>query len=74
MSHKADEILEKLEEVLMRLDRIETLVDFTQLDGAPEDIDDAMEKLFGKGPRPKLSIVRTDPENNVIDLNRDEEF
>ena len=72
MSNQLDEIKVMLDEVLMRLQRIEKLVDFSDED-APEDITEAFDRVFGKSvDKPKLFVVEDVPENNVVEFDRNE--
>jgi hypothetical protein len=67
-SYKLDEVLTMLDQILMKLDRIEKILDFDD-EAAPESVDQAFDKLFDKKvDKPKLSIVKSD--NNVIDFDR----
>jgi uncharacterized lipoprotein YehR (DUF1307 family) len=69
-SYKLDEILSMLDQVLMRLERIEKLVDFAD-EEAPEEVDQAFDRVFGKKvDKPRLSIVKSDTANNIVDLNK----
>jgi hypothetical protein len=68
-SYKLDEILTMLDEVLMRLERIEKLVDFAD-EAAPEPVNQAFDRVFGKKvDKPQLSIVKSDS-NNIVDLDK----
>lgn len=72
MSYKMDTIIGMLDEILMRLDRIERLIDFSDED-APEDIQEAFDKVFGQKPgKPKLTIVKDDKPNNIIEFSPNE--
>ena len=72
MSYQLDEIKVMLDEVLMRLQRIERLVDFSDED-APEDVREAFDRVFGKSAdKPKLFLVEDVKENNVIEFDRNE--
>jgi len=67
---KTDLIISLLDEILMRLDRIERIVDFSD-EHAPQDVQDAFDKVFGKKvDKPKLSIVKsTKPKkNNIVEF------
>lgn len=67
-----DTIIGMLDEILMRLDRIERLIDFSDED-APEDIQEAFDKVFGQKPgKPKLTIVKDDKPNNIIEFSPNE--
>lgn len=69
MSYKLDEILTMLDEVLMRLDRIEKLVDFSN-EAAPEDVNKAFDRVFGKKVgKPRLSVVKSE-KSNVVDFDK----
>ena len=69
MSYKLDEILTMLDEVLMRLDRIEKLVDFSN-EAAPEDVNKAFDRVFGKKvDKPRLSVVKSE-KSNVVDFDK----
>lgn len=72
MSYKMDTIIGMLDEILMRLDRIEKLVDFADED-APEDVQEAFDRVFGQKPsKPKLTIVKDDKPNNIIEFSPNE--
>ena len=73
MSYKMDEVLGMLDEILMRLERIEKLVDFSK-DDAPENVKEAFDRVFGKKiDKPTLSVVQSDnDENNIVELKLDE--
>jgi len=72
MTSKTDAIITMLDEILMRLDRIERLVDFSDED-APEDVTEAFDKIFGKQvDKPVLSVVKSKQENNVIEFKTDD--
>ena len=67
-----DTIIGMLDEILLRLDRIERLIDFSDED-APEDIQEAFDKVFGQKPgKPKLTIVKDDKPNNIIEFSPNE--
>lgn len=69
MSYKLDEILTMLDEVLMRLDRIEKLVDFSN-EAAPEDVNKAFDRVFRKKvDKPRLSVVKSE-KSNVVDFDK----
>jgi hypothetical protein len=71
MTSKTDVIITMLDEILMRLDRIERLVDFSDED-APEDVTEAFDKIFGKKiDKPVLSLVKSEEETNVVELKLD---
>ena len=72
MSYKLDMIITQLDEILMRLDRIEKLVDFAD-EFAPEDVNEAFDKVFGVKPeKPNLTVVTDEPANsNIIEFERD---
>jgi hypothetical protein len=72
MSYKLDMIITQLDEILMRLDRIEKLVDFSD-EFAPEDVNEAFDKVFGVKPeKPNLTVVTDEPANsNIIEFERD---
>jgi len=74
MSYKLDTIITMLDEICMRLDRIEKIIDFSD-EFAPEDIDAAFEKVFGKAvdKKPKLSVVKDETSNsNIIEFGKDD--
>lgn len=72
MTSKTDVIITMLDEILMRLDRIERLVDFSDED-APEDVTEAFDKIFGKQvDKPVLSVVKSKQENNVVEFKTDD--
>lgn len=72
MTSKTDVIITMLDEILMRLDRIERLVDFSDED-APEDVTEAFDKIFGKQvDKPVLSVVKSKQENNVVEFRTDD--
>lgn len=72
MTSKTDLIITMLDEILMRLDRIERLVDFSDED-APEDVTEAFDKIFGKQvDKPVLSVVKSKQENNVVEFRTDD--
>lgn len=67
-----DTIIGMLDEILMRLDRIERLVDFSDED-APEDVQEAFDRVFGKkSSKPKLTIVKDDKPDNIIEFSPNE--
>ena len=69
--NKSDKIITMLDEVLMRLDRIERLVDFSHED-APEDIQEAFDRVFGKKvDKPTLTVVKSE-KSNVIEFDPNE--
>jgi hypothetical protein len=71
MSYKLDEILGMLDEICMRLDRIEKLVDFSD-ENAPDDVKQAFDHYFGKKvDKPVLSVVKS-TEDNVVEFKTDE--
>lgn len=71
MTSKTDVIITMLDEILMRLDRIERLVDFSDED-APEDVTEAFDKIFGKKiDKPVLSLVKSEEDTNVVELKLD---
>lgn len=72
MSYKLDMIITQLDEICMRLDRIEKLVDFSD-EFAPDDVKEAFDKVFGtKNEKPTLTVVPDEPaNNNVIEFERD---
>jgi hypothetical protein len=71
MSYKLDEIIGLLDQVLMRLDRIEKLVDFSD-ENAPDDVNEAFDHYFGKKvDKPTLSVVKSS-ENNIVEFKTDE--
>jgi hypothetical protein len=72
MTGKTDLIITMLDEILMRLDRIERLVDFCPDEDGPEDIQETFDKIFGKTvDKPMLSVVKSDTDN-VIELKIDD--
>ena len=72
MTSKTDVIITMLDEILMRLDRIERLVDFSDED-APEDVTEAFDKLFGKKvDKPILSVVKSKQESNIVEFRTDD--
>lgn len=76
MTSKTDVIITMLDEILMRLDRIERLVDFSDED-APNDIEAAFEGIFGKitekkVDKPVLSVVKSTEDNNVVEFKTDD--
>lgn len=73
MSYKLDTIITMLDEILMRLQRIEKLVDFEDED-APEDVQEAFDRVFGKSvKKPVLRVVKDeDTPNNIIEFDRNE--
>lgn len=73
MSYQLDEIKMMLDEVLMRLQRIEKLVDFSEED-APEDVQEAFDRVFGQSvdKKPKLVVVKDKPVSNVVEFDRNE--
>lgn len=69
MSSKIDLVISQLDEVLMRLHRIERLIDFGD-EEAPEDVKAAFDRVFGKSAgKPKLTIVKPEKENNVVEFD-----
>ena len=67
---KLDKIAIMLEEVLMRVQRIEHLLDFED-DEAPEDIQKAFDKIFERmESKPNLTIVSN--KNNIVDFDKNE--
>lgn len=71
MSYKLDAILTMLDEILMRLDRIERMVDFDDELG-PDDTNTAFEKVFAKKvDKPRLTVVKSDT-NNIVDFDKNE--
>lgn len=67
---KLDKIAIMLEEVLMRVQRIEHLLDFED-EQAPEDIQQAFDRLFDDiGSKPNLTIVSN--KNNIVDFDKNE--
>jgi len=67
---KLDKIAIMLEEVLMRVQRIEHLLDFED-DEAPEDIQKAFDKIFETmESKPNLTIVSN--KNNIVDFDKNE--
>lgn len=73
MSYKLDTVISMLDEILMRLERIERLVDFGDED-APEDVKKAFDKVFGKKvDKPKLTVVQSNQnKHNVVEFKQDE--
>lgn len=68
---KLDKIVIMLEEVLMRVQRIEHLLDFED-DEAPEDIQKAFDKIFERmESKPNLTIVSSN-NTNVVDFDKNE--
>lgn len=67
---KLDKIAIMLEEVLMRVQRIEHLLDFED-EQAPEDVQQAFDRLFDNiGSKPNLTIVSN--KNNIVDFDKNE--
>ena len=67
---KLDKIATMLEEVLMRVQRIEHLLDFED-DEAPEDIQEAFDEIFKKiDTKSNLTIVSNN--TNIVDFNKNE--
>jgi hypothetical protein len=67
---KLDKIVIMLEEVLMRVQRIEHLLDFED-DEAPEDIQKAFDKIFERmESKPNLTIVSNN--TNIVDFDKNE--
>jgi predicted DNA-binding transcriptional regulator YafY len=67
--YKLDEVLSMLDQVLMRLDRIEKLVAFDE-EAEPEDVNQAFDRVFQKKvDKPRLSIVKSDS-NNIVDFDK----
>lgn len=72
MSYKLDTIITMLDEILMRLQRIEKLVDFADED-APEDVQEAFDRVFGKKiEKPVLRVVKDEKSTNVIEFTPNE--
>jgi|Wag4MinimDraft_6_1082665.scaffolds.fasta_scaffold23830_4 hypothetical protein len=68
-NYKLDSILTMLDQVLMKLERIEKLLDFED-EAAPEPVNQAFERVFEKKvDKPRLSIVKSDS-NNVVDFDK----
>jgi len=72
MSYKLDTIITQLDEINMRLERIEKLVDFSD-EFAPDDVKEAFDKVFGtKNEKPTLTVVDDKPaDSNVIEFKND---
>lgn len=71
MSYKLDQILTVLDEILMRLDRIEHLVNFDD-EAAPEDVNKTFDKIFEKKlDKPRLTVVKSDS-NNILEFDKNE--
>lgn len=71
MSYKLDQILTVLDEILMRLDRIERLVNFDD-EAAPEDVNKTFDKIFEKKlDKPRLTVVKSDS-NNILEFDKNE--
>jgi hypothetical protein len=67
--YKLDEVLSMLDQVLMRLERIEKLVTFDE-EAEPEDVNQAFDRVFQKKvDKPRLSIVKSDS-NNIVDFDK----
>ena len=67
---KLDKIAIMLEEVLMRVQRIEHLLDFED-DEAPEDIQKAFDKIFERmESKPNLTIVSNN--TDIVDFDKNE--
>lgn len=67
---KLDKIATMLEEVLMRVQRIEHLLDFED-EQAPEDIQQAFDEIFKKiDTKSNLTIVSNN--TNIVDFNKNE--
>ena len=72
MSYKLDTIITMLDEILMRLQRIEKLVDFED-ENAPEDVQEAFDRVFGKKiEKPVLRVVKDEKPTNVIEFTPNE--
>jgi len=68
-NYKLDSILTMLDQVLMKLERIEKLLDFED-EAEPEPVNQAFERVFEKKvDKPRLSIVKSDS-NNVVDFDK----
>jgi hypothetical protein len=64
-----EEINSKLNEILLRLDHIQSLIDLDDVE-SPDDYDDAFDKLFGKKDNaPTLTVVRDN--TNIVDFDKD---
>jgi tetrahydromethanopterin S-methyltransferase subunit G len=77
MSYKIDTVISQLDEIMMRLDRIEHKLNYfsTDMDDMPmEAIDEAFEKVFGKKvDKPQLHVVQSSEEtNNIVEFKTDE--
>jgi hypothetical protein len=63
------EINSKLNEILLRLETIERMVNFDDVD-TPEDYNAAFDKIFGKeDSAPLLTVVSN--ETNIVDFDKD---
>jgi hypothetical protein len=63
------EINNKLDEILLRLEIIERMVNFDDVD-TPEDYNAAFNKIFGKeDSAPLLTVVSN--ETNIVDFDKD---
>lgn len=72
MTYKLDEVLTMLDQVLMRLDRIEKLINFDN-ELEPTDVDEQFEKIFKRSPKkPALKVVKNEPPNNIIEFSPNE--
>lgn len=69
MSYKIDTVISMLDEILMRLNRIEKLIEFNDED-APEDVEKTFDRLFDKKvDKPTLFVVKSD-KSNVVDFDK----
>ena len=64
------EINDKLNEILLRLNHIESLINFVDVE-SPDNYDDAFDKIFGKKDNlPTLTVVRND--TNIVDFDKND--
>lgn len=64
------EINDKLNEILLRLDHIQSLINFDDVE-SPDDYNDAFDKIFGKKDNsPTLTVVRND--TNIVDFDKND--
>jgi hypothetical protein len=74
MSYKIDTVITMLDEILMRLHRIERQLEQTDEffeENAPRSVDQEFDSVFGtKNKKPVLRIVKPEEPTNIIEFDK----
>lgn len=74
MSYKIDTVISMLDEILMRLHRIEHRLEQEDTffeEAAPRPVQEDFQRVFGnKSKKPDLRVVKPTEPNNIIELDK----